>query len=291
MSKFRRSNVKHNQVTKGAFALLLLVGFLALFYQNDGQAPSMALEAYEYMQSTTVHKTTVHRCQKTVKPEDLEFLSQSGEDETLLTWFNGLCGGTYIEMGALDGRKFSNSFVFNQGFGWKGVLIEANPITFTKLKDNRPKELALVHGAVCDRPKTVHWVEDPARPQIGGILEFADPKFIAKWWPDELLQKKTEIQCVPFGQLLDKYSPVQYFDFLSLDVEGAEYDALSTIDFNKYAFGIVVVETGDIRKNLMVRSILEANGYSFLFHKDRSDWLYNKQFGSIYKDFAHPTTA
>ena len=29
--------------------------------------------------------------------------SQSGEDKRLLVWFGGLCNGTYVELGALDG--------------------------------------------------------------------------------------------------------------------------------------------------------------------------------------------
>ena len=81
-------------------------------------------------------KSNAHRC----PAGDIENLdskkllqSQSEEDEYLLDWFNGLCGGSYIEMGALDGKQYSNSYVFNKAFRWKGVLIEANPKSFASL--------------------------------------------------------------------------------------------------------------------------------------------------------------
>ena len=43
------------------------------------------------------------------------FRGQSGEDKKLMNWFGNLCNGTYIEMGALDGVRFSNSHAFNKG--------------------------------------------------------------------------------------------------------------------------------------------------------------------------------
>jgi len=43
------------------------------------------------------------------------FKSQSQEDEKLLGWFQTMCGGTYLELGGLDGVTYSNSYVFNKG--------------------------------------------------------------------------------------------------------------------------------------------------------------------------------
>ena len=60
--------------------------------------------------------------------------SQDGEDRYLVdTYFKGLCGGTYLELGALDVVQFSNSHLFEFGFGWSGVLIEPNPKSFKAL--------------------------------------------------------------------------------------------------------------------------------------------------------------
>ena len=74
--------------------------------------------------------------------------SQSQEDEHLLSFFGGFCGGTYVKLGALDGITFSNTYAFNKALGWKGVLIELSPTTFARLRANRPNELAVVNAVV-----------------------------------------------------------------------------------------------------------------------------------------------
>ena len=52
-----------------------------------------------------------------------------------------------------------------------------------------------------------------------------------------------------------------HFDFFSLDVEGAEYGVLQSLDFAKYSFGIIVVEADghNKMKNMAVRTLLETN--------------------------------
>ena len=35
-------------------------------------------------------------------------------------------GGTYVEIGALDGHRFSNTRVLSKCHGWRGLLVEAN---------------------------------------------------------------------------------------------------------------------------------------------------------------------
>jgi hypothetical protein len=52
-----------------------------------------------------------------------------------------------------------------------------------------------------------------------------------------------------------------YFDFFSLDVEGAEYKVLKSIDFDQVGFGVVLVEADEHNqlKNMAVRTLLESN--------------------------------
>jgi hypothetical protein len=60
--------------------------------------------------------TTAKKCENPITniPQKY-FKSQSQEDAKLLGWFQNFCGGTYLELGGLDGVKFSNSYVFNKG--------------------------------------------------------------------------------------------------------------------------------------------------------------------------------
>ena len=67
-------------------------------------------------------------------------------------------------------------------------------------------------------------------------------------------------------------------------------DALSSLDFDKVAFGVILVESNmygsDIR-NVMVQTLLEQNGYTFLYLKNRSLWFVHQDFHEIYKEFLY----
>ena len=109
--------------------------------------------------------------------------SQDGEDRYLVdTYFKGLCGGTYLELGALDGVRFSNSHLFEFGSGWSGVLIEPNPKSFKALQTNRPKN-RLHNVAVCDVSREVHFMRGDEG-AVMGIFEFMAPSFRAEWFKE-----------------------------------------------------------------------------------------------------------
>eukprot|EP00978_Attheya_sp_CCMP212_P042230 scaffold253883_cov59-Attheya_sp.AAC.2 len=218
--------------------------------------------------------------------KDEWFKSQSAEDKLLLQWFKTFCNGSYIEMGGLDGVVYSNSHVFHHGLGWKGVLIEASPIMFKQLEINRPNELAIVNEGVCHEEKNLHWIEKNGA--VSGILEFASASFRESWWSDEDVKNAREIVCKPLKKILDETVGKNFFfDFLSLDIEGGEFMALQSLDFDTVSFGIVLVEAGESYNdmpNMATRTLLEANGYTFLHNMARSNWFVNKDFASIYKD-------
>jgi FkbM family methyltransferase len=149
--------------------------------------------------------------------------SQSKEDRHLLSIFPGICNGTYIEMGALDGIQYSNTYVFHKALSWKGVLVEISPKNFARLQKNRPNELALVHAGVCKEEGTVHFMDMASA--VSGVWEFAPPPFRNYWWKGKTLEDTTPIRCVPLRAILAEQGPTFFADFFSLDVEGAELQA------------------------------------------------------------------
>ena len=48
-------------------------------------------------------------------------------------------GGFFIECGGFDGETGSNSLYFEKTRGWSGLLIEADPVFYTKLKSKNRK--------------------------------------------------------------------------------------------------------------------------------------------------------
>ena len=220
--------------------------------------------------------------------------SQDGEDRYLVdTYFKGLCGGTYLELGALDGVRFSNSHLFEFGFGWSGVLIEPNPKSFKALQTNRPKN-RLHNVAVCDVSREVHFMRGDEG-AVTGIFEFMAPSFRAEWFKGSasarLEDVSDKIRCEPLRRVLGKdgLREKKHIDFLSLDVEGAEFEVLKTIDFTAQQFGVIFYEADphNVVKNEIVKSYLEARGYTFREHALRSNFHVNERFHDIYAHVAY----
>ena len=57
-------------------------------------------------------------------------------------------GGVFLEAGGHDGEFESNSLYLEACVGFRGILIEPNPLSFGQLRRHRPDLLAL-RGAIC----------------------------------------------------------------------------------------------------------------------------------------------
>jgi hypothetical protein len=51
--------------------------------------------------------------------------------------------GTYIELGAFDGKTESNTIFFDKCLGWEGLLIEGQSDSYEKVILNRPHAVKL----------------------------------------------------------------------------------------------------------------------------------------------------
>eukprot|EP00956_Cyclotella_meneghiniana_P008511 scaffold11529_cov44-Cyclotella_meneghiniana.AAC.1 len=57
--------------------------------------------------------------------------------------------GTYVELGAFDGREESNTVFFDTCLGWDGLLIEATAESYRKVIENRPNAVKLSFSPTC----------------------------------------------------------------------------------------------------------------------------------------------
>jgi FkbM family methyltransferase len=216
------------------------------------------------------------------------YQSQAREDKIIIQkYFDQVCGGTYIEMGGFDGKTFSNTYVFHKAADWKGVLVEASPTNYAKMIVNRPNEIANVNAGVCSEERDLHWVNKNGRKgAVSGFVEFAAESFKKQWWTEQQIRDATIVRCRTLKSILHEIAVGDqfHFDIFSLDVEGAELEALSSLDFNLVSFGIILVESDNHNepKNKEVKKILTKNGYKYDFDRQNSQWFVNENFDAIY---------
>ena len=201
-------------------------------------------------------------------------------------------------MGALDGDKFSNTYAFYKSpdLKWKGVNIEVDPISYEKLVINRKDDITNIHAAVCSDPQTVHFARG-TNSAVGGIWEFATSEYREKWWPGLTIEETVPVQCAPLQVLLNHELGFgnHFFDFWSLDVEGAELSVLQGINFDKVGFGIILVESHEgelLQMDEKIEELLDEKGYRKINDREkfctakrgfgRDNWFINKFFERIY---------
>lgn len=100
--------------------------------------------------------------------------SQFGEEATLIEWFgwnsSSSRGNTYVEIGALDGLKYSNTLQLASCYGWLGILVEGSPESASALHSNAPTTRGVAaethHGAVCSPPRTTTLFSTDGDPQV-----------------------------------------------------------------------------------------------------------------------------
>ncbi len=202
-----------------------------------------------------------------------EHASQSGESAVIYDRFfahpTPARDGFFVEAGALDGKFLSNSWFFEQCLGWRGLLIEGNPANYISVKENRPHTTAL-HQAICRHERLVNFTVDGGA--VAGSMSHMPGSFLRQWH-GRMDPRTVTVYCAPLAHAFCLLG-VNEIDFFSLDVEGAELEAVASIDFSRVNIRVMIVEADEhnVTKNNAVRDIMERNG--FLLERgsiDRSD--------------------
>ena len=161
--------------------------------------------------------------------------------------------GSFLELGALDGVRFSNTKFFEDNMGFnKGVLIEPDPHSFKRLVINRPNcecFNTVIHSSL----KEVVFLKSERSP-VGCIEAIASDDFKNKFHKNS---QKVTLPATTLTSILAQ-SSIQYIDFFSLDVEGAEFECLKSMDW-EIPVGLLCVEMNQDTEG--IETILHKNGF------------------------------
>jgi hypothetical protein len=206
-----------------------------------------------------------------------------------------------MELGAMDGVRFSETLLFEQEFGWRRILIEGNPF-YRKALAGANGALA-VNAVICEAGQSVHYpkVSTAREAATAGIVEYMTPAFFKSfhyhvyqscnftentsaidWSNANCAGSVDTVPCVPLSVILD-YGHVRHIDFFVLDVEGAELTILKTVPWDHISFSVIVVETDagfrSPEYGASVVTYLTQRGYD---HVDgipgRNSWFTRKNF-------------
>ena len=202
----------------------------------------------------------------------MTFYGQMGQDKFLETAvFQGLEGGIFVDVGAHDGESFSNTYFFEKERGWKGICVEPIPSVFEKLKTLRTKS-ACYEVAIDSDEADKTFLVGKGYPEMFSVLSnHLDPRHYTRIQNEtrdngghlESIQVKTK----RLDSLL-KEQGISHVNYLSIDVEGAEFGVLESIDFTSTTFDIIEVECNYDDLENKYDAFFEHNGFVRLLNLD-----------------------
>lgn len=215
-------------------------------------------------------KRTLSPC---IPVPNIPFRSMQGEEKSVISKHYSLkedgveksmCHGTVVEIGALDGLKMSNSYYFEYALNWTSVLIEALPYNYDRLVPNRP-QAKKVHAAMCDG-NDVEFVIGRTD-ATSGIAASMGKKHTRKWATTERIR----VPCRTFRSVFEEHG-VRHINVFFLDVEGGEYFALRTMDW-EVSVDVWVIEFNpkDPTHHDDVRRLLNDHGYTLAWTHGKNE--------------------
>lgn len=165
--------------------------------------------------------------------------------------------GFFIEAGAADGLYGSSTYVLEKYFGWKGILIEPSPM-YKSLVKNRQKSLCLRYILSGRNGLEDFYYFPESKWRSCTKNNFNKNIYRINQGPNRKVNfpiVKMKLRSIKLSSLLDKYKAPKIIDFLSLDLEGAEFDVLKKFPFKRYSIRCICVEGSTCD------DILISNGY------------------------------
>jgi FkbM family methyltransferase len=190
--------------------------------------------------------------------------SQLRQDLFILSETKYKRGGYFVEFGATDGIKLSNTYLLETEFSWKGILAEPANVWKQKLHYNRPNAL-IETLCVWEDSNSLITFNEANDPALSTIDVFSDND---DWYRNSRQSgMKYEVRTISLNDLLIKYQAPKYIDYLSIDTEGSEYEIIKAFNFSEYSFGIITIEHNYTPRREMIFALLTSKGYKRKYEK------------------------
>lgn len=200
--------------------------------------------------------------------------SQEGEDLIIARILNNKENGFYVDVGAHHPKRFSNTYKFYLN-GWRGINIDAMPGSMVLFQKLRPRDINIEAGVASQKGELLYHVFN--EPALNTFVEEEAKRKNGKY--GYFIIDKKKIKVLPLSEILDLHlKPSDKIDFLTIDVEGLDFEVIQSNNWQRYRPKLILIE--ELRSS---REESKQNISSFLI--DLGYALYAKTFNTlIFKD-------
>lgn len=189
--------------------------------------------------------------------ENLSY-SQEGEDLILSRFLENKKEGFYVDIGAHHPRRFSNTYNFYKK-GWSGINIDALPGMMDIFNLERPRDINLEMGVSKEKGELLYYIFNEPALNTFSKIEAEKKDGLRNY---KIIEKR-KVFTYPLKEILDKYlKGGEKIDFMSIDVEGLDFEVIESNDWEKYRPSLLLVE--ELEKYTLAELPLKSNLYKFL---------------------------
>lgn len=198
------------------------------------------------------------------------FYSSHKQDEYLETHvFKGYKNGFFMDIGAHDGVSINNTLYFSKNNNWNGINIEPIKPVYDRLVENRNNNIN-INCAVCEKDGTANFLWNIGYTEmISGLETYYDPRHIERLQLENYnmgsVSERILIETKRVETICDEHN-ISHINYLSIDVEGAEFDVIKSINFDKVFIDVIGFENNFDDVSAPILEYLESRNY-IVIHK------------------------
>jgi FkbM family methyltransferase len=202
------------------------------------------------------------------------FYSQDNQDSYLETnVFKGYKNGFYVDVGAHDGISYNNTLYFEKNNNWTGINIEPIKSVFDKLVSNRPDNINLNYAICNNEGETEFYCNTNYTEMISGIKDTFHSKHLERLERENNETGSTteviKVNTRKLETIFDE-NKVSHVNYLSIDVEGAEFEVIKSINFDKVFIDVIGFENNYNDSSIPIIEYLQDKNF-VVFHESTLD--------------------
>lgn len=209
--------------------------------------------------------------------------AQNREDLILNAFFKESEKGFYVDVGANHPVHESVTKLFYDK-GWRGMNVEPTTWLYRLLCVNRPRDINVQVG-VSDKEGSMRFREYP---KGDGLSTFSAEMQKMYEKNDYFYAQDYKEYDVPIQTLAHIFAAhkVASIDFMKVDIEGYEYEALIGNDWKKYRPKVLCIEANHIVRDW--HKLIKEVGYTLAFFDGLNEYFVANEESQRLKEFSYP---
>jgi len=193
-----------------------------------------------------------------------------GEDLFIQDYFKNKPKGFYVDIGCYHPLDGNNTHLLYKN-GWSGINFDINYYSVKLFNFLRKRDLNIHSGISRKKSKLTMYY----RKEIN-MLNTLDEKIAKIHFRNGYKKKNIQVNTLNFF-ISKKFKKLNKIDFINIDVEGYELDALKSLNFSTYKPQLICIEIHNIKK-------MYDTNYKYLKSNDVYNYLINKKYKVIWKN-------